>query len=395
MKKKIAIITDIGFQKKEFDMFYIKKLNKYFDIFVFDFTKITNEELYRITKEKTLKVKNYYEIKNFEKFKFLNSKFQFTTVIKHISNYDLILKIDKLFNELGMSITNIQNHYVMQVKKTFIQKLYNYIFSILDRKRLLGRLRYFFFKKKNTFFSTNIFVCGLKGLNDPSIGPKTKIIKSHSREYELHLQLFNKKNLFKPSIKYSVFLDQYLPFHTDGILIKKFNPKVTKENYFPALNDFFNFWEKKTNTKVIIAAHPKSNYDSFKHNYWYGRSCYKNKTYELIKNSKYVLGHQSTSISYAIIFNKPLIFLTSNEYMRSYDSFTVHGYAKYFQQPLFNINAANDYIFKNTFKKINKKIYSEYFNNYIKFPDSSDLNIATVFKDFFKNNILDDSEKKA
>jgi hypothetical protein len=80
--------------------------------------------------------------------------------------------------------------------------------------------------------------------------------------------------------------------------------------------------------------------------------------------------------------------------MRSYDSFTVHGYAKYFQQPLFNISDVNDYVFKNSFKKINKKIYSEYFNNYIKFPNSSDLSIAKVFKDFFKNNTLDDSGKK-
>ena len=40
--------------------------------------------------------------------------------------------------------------------------------------------------------------------------------------------------------EYSVFLDQYLPFHTDGTLFKKFNPKVTKEKYFPALNNFFS-----------------------------------------------------------------------------------------------------------------------------------------------------------
>ena len=75
-------------------------------------------------------------------------------------------------------------------------------------------------------------VCGLKGLEDSKIGPNTKIIKGHSREYDLHLNNTLKKENFYSKEKYSVFLDQYLPFHTDGTLFKKFNPKVTKGKIF-------------------------------------------------------------------------------------------------------------------------------------------------------------------
>ena len=39
------------FQKKEFDRFFIQELSEEFDIFIFDFTKITNPELSKIVKK--------------------------------------------------------------------------------------------------------------------------------------------------------------------------------------------------------------------------------------------------------------------------------------------------------------------------------------------------------
>ena len=175
-----------------------------------------------------------------------------------------------------------------------------------------------------------------------------------------------------------------MPFHTDAILFKKFNPKVSEKKYFPALNEFFSNFEKYTKTKVIIAAHPKSDYDKNKKNFWYDRPFYKDKTYELIKDSSYVLAHQSTSLSYAVILKKPILFLTSNEYMKSYDSFTVHGYAKYFKQPLFNIDNTKESDFKNDLKKIDQKIYKEYFDDYIKYPGSPNTKINKIFINYFK-----------
>jgi hypothetical protein len=33
MRKNIAIITDIGFQKKELDMFFVKEIEKHFNVY--------------------------------------------------------------------------------------------------------------------------------------------------------------------------------------------------------------------------------------------------------------------------------------------------------------------------------------------------------------------------
>ena len=384
MKKNIAIITDIGFQKKELDIFFVQDIKKYFNVYVFDFTKVFNPKLYKIVKKKKIKFKNLYEISSFENFEKLFLSNYFVTTINHISNYELMLKINDFFLANKLSLTHIQNHYVLQVKKNFFQKIYNLFFSFLDKKRLVGKLRYLNFKHKNNFHLSNIFISGLKGLNDSAIGNQTKVIRAHSREYDYHLKCRSIKKNKNFKFNYSVFLDQYLPFHTDALIFKKFNTKVTKEKYYPALNEFFSKFEKHNNTKILIASHPKANYSEFKENVWYGRKFYSNKTYELIKNAEYVLCHQSTSLSYAIILNKPLIFLTSNEYMRSYDSFTVHGYAKYFKRPLFNIDDANQNELIRNYKKINREIYNKYMRDYIKCPGSPNILLNKIFINHFK-----------
>ena len=79
MKKKIAIITDMGFQKKEYDRFSIGELSKKFEIFIFDFTKITNPLLNKIVKKNKIKLKKFYEVNNYKSFEkiFLTNKFHY------------------------------------------------------------------------------------------------------------------------------------------------------------------------------------------------------------------------------------------------------------------------------------------------------------------------------
>ena len=137
MKKKIAIITDMGFQKKEYDRFSVGELSKKFEIFIFDFTKITNPLLNKIVKKNKIKLKKFYEVNNYKAFEkvFLNNKF--LTTIPNVSNYELILKINNFLKNNSLSSTSIQNHISMVAKKNFFQKIYNFIFVLLDKKRIL------------------------------------------------------------------------------------------------------------------------------------------------------------------------------------------------------------------------------------------------------------------
>ena len=94
IRKKIALITDIGFQKKEFDRFFIQELSEEFDIFIFDFTKITNPELSKIVKKNQIKFKNFFEVKKFKEFENIFLDNQFLTTLHNISNHELNFKMN-------------------------------------------------------------------------------------------------------------------------------------------------------------------------------------------------------------------------------------------------------------------------------------------------------------
>lgn len=116
--------------------------------------------------------------------------------------------------------------------------------------------------------------------------------------------------------KHVVFCDEYFPLHPDTLYFNKENVEELNKSVIPyreAICNFFEIVEREYHLKVIIAAHPKSDYSP---DVFGGRAIYKYKTPELIRNCEFVIFHASTSISYAIIFNKPLLMITTPEYVR-------------------------------------------------------------------------------
>jgi hypothetical protein len=135
-------------------------------------------------------------------------------------------------------------------------------------------------------------------------------------------------NKIESTNKYILFLDEYLPLHPDTILL---GIKTIKPNdYYPELNKYFDFVEKKYGLPVIIAAHPKALKYHDK-NYFNGRQVLFNQTAALTKDALFVIAHDSTSVNYPIYFNKKIHFITSNNIMN--DIAEVHwntlNFAKY------------------------------------------------------------------
>ena len=113
-----------------------------------------------------------------------------------------------------------------------------------------------------------------------------------------------------------------------------------------------------------------------------------NKTSELVKNSKIVLLHTSTALSFDVLYKKPIAFLTSNEIMKSYDDFRIHSFSLSMNSLMFNIDDKNNYSripHNNKIFCVNEKKYQEYKDNYIKFPGTADKNLWDIFLD----NIVD------
>ncbi|MCY6330063.1 hypothetical protein ACIXCI_15985 [Bacteroides fragilis] len=78
------------------------------------------------------------------------------------------------------------------------------------------------------------------------------------------------------------------------------------------MNEFFNRLEQRNGMKVVIAAHPKAiKYKT--HDYFNHRTVYWGVTNELVRNAKLVIMHFSTSVSFSVLYNKPVVFVSMPE----------------------------------------------------------------------------------
>ncbi len=156
-------------------------------------------------------------------------------------------------------------------------------------------------------------------------------------DYERYLQIekMNEKPLTHD--KYVVYLDQYFLYHPTVALV---NPNVDipslREPFFCALNAYFDKVEKMLNCKVVIAAHPVANY---KTNPFNGREIFYFKTAELIRDCEAVILHSSSSISFAVLYDKP-VSIVSNEQIEKLPNFLeqINVYGKVFHLPVVNID---------------------------------------------------------
>jgi hypothetical protein len=200
---------------------------------------------------------------------------------------------------------------------------------------------------------------------NPPIGKKTKIIWGHTLDYDLYLNdsLKPSKNELKGK-KYAVFLDQYLPFAPD-LVYMGVNSPLTPKQYYYSLCNFFNRVEKETGLNIIIAAHPRSKYEEHQ-SYFEGREIVRGRTIELIRDSDLVLMHYSASLSFAVLYNKPILFFATGEMEKCTSEVKkICAYSSELNKQFINI----DVIYKIDWDKeltVDKETYANYKEKYLK-----------------------------
>lgn len=161
---------------------------------------------------------------------------------------------------------------------------------------------------------------------------KDRIIPIHSFDYDRYLNYQNTQKHIIPDegqVKLDeeqvlpnndkgicVFLDQALIQHSDFGKSIGFCP-VTAQKYFPSINKFFDKLEKLTGLNIVIAVNPRTQYDKTPQIFG-GRPLIKDKTLELVAQSSLVLVHNSTAVNFAVLFNKPILFLKTSEMLNAY-----------------------------------------------------------------------------
>ena len=142
-------------------------------------------------------------------------------------------------------------------------------------------------------------------MNVCKINSFTKFIKFNSGDYQ-HSIFEEGQSLDIQKNNYLVFIDQNIPFHPDNKLVDvSYDPRT----YFNTMNKVFKVIEKKYGKKVVIAAHPSSSERYIQSNYFDGRKIFTGVTMELVRDSFGVISHDSTAISFPVLFKKPLLFV--------------------------------------------------------------------------------------
>jgi hypothetical protein len=203
------------------------------------------------------------------------------------------------------------------------------------------------------------------------------MIDIHANDYDLTLEIKEEPDL-KEAI---VFLDDGGPLHPDPIITKNKFP-CTPEEYFRNLNSFFRTVEGKFGYPVVIAAHPKSNYGEMP-DYFEGRKVIYSQTHRLAKSSKFVLATCSTSLNFAVIYRKPIIFLALNPTKKNILDSQISCLAAEFRKNPIHWTGKGSVDWDNELI-INKELYSKYLATYIKKTGSPEKHIWKIFAEYLE-----------
>lgn len=381
-KKNLLILVEIPLNKRDYDRFGIEILKKYFNVKVFDFTGLINPAFLKEYVKVNFDFDGYYAIDSLATF--LKNLDRQSIAIDYLGDSCNAIYIRKQLNNHHIRRTLVRCGLIPQpvgirkIRRLFLQDelIRRIMRKILNPMKKLLR--------EEVGKPDIVILSGKSGLADKKIQGALNYVLTHSFDYDEYLKNTTAINCNKE--KYALYIDSDLVFHQEYMLNSEEKTVVTEDIYFPSINNFFDKFEKITGMRVIIAAHPRSYYE-LRPNAYGNRDLIIGKTAQLIRDSSLVMTMQSTAISYAVLWEKPLIFLNSDEYDQTDHREFMFTFAEKTKSYILNINTFEDAEIKNISNiKVNKPAYSSYKDLYIKYPGTPDLSIWEIFSDYIYKN---------
>jgi hypothetical protein len=188
--------------------------------------------------------------------------------------------------------------------------------------------KFFFIKNRGTllwaWFTFNSYIFRIVGyfllrdvdyllsISQNKIKKNTTCIRVNSFDYSSFLRNSHlKKRIIKNN--FVVFLDSGGPYFKTDRYLSNSKAAFTSKKWYPQLRSFFKFIEKELSCSVVIAAHPKHIYDEKIKHLLGNREIYSDCTQHLIKDCLGVVTLNSTAVSYAVLYNKPVTVVSSDE----------------------------------------------------------------------------------
>ena len=276
-------------------------------------------------------------------------------------------------------ISNVKSTLVSENEKSFELKK---IVKAVSRKIVQAKSLFMpnILNKNEPEVIPSFIICGGEKVNKSYSGfsnVNIDVIKAHSLDYDRYLEEESKNDDAYIDDNYAIFLDEYVPFHPD-YLHHGVKPDCDPEIYYSELNRFFKFFENSFGLPVLIAAHPRADY-SIRDNPFDGRKIILGKTIHYVKYSTIVLSHASTAKNFAILYNKPIVYIDSDNY-----SFILRegilGHATALGES--PVNISNDLHLNKLNGQIDKELYKSYIETYIKEAGTPEKPVWDVYCDY-------------
>lgn len=189
-----------------------------------------------------------------------------------------------------------------------------------------------------------------------------KIIKGHCFDYDRYLSSIS-QNTESIDTTTIVFLDEPGPLFNNDYALTGDTVHKTIDVWYPALCRFFDHLEAIINAKVIIAAHYKSAFPSPSEVFGH-REVFYGRTLELIQKSVLVVTEQSSAVSFAVIYKKPILFIYSDESKNDFQLMRFReNISDVLGQPVCNINRLDS--LPKTLPRVDENKYLSYEDQFL------------------------------
>ncbi len=368
MNRPTLAIFHNNFTKFDFYKFRLNKIKKKYNIIYVNLSFLLNYKKKNLNK---FSKKNYYYIYSiFELYNFLKQKKNFYVLDllgisfnfkKSLIRILINRHVNGVLPVIGLRY-RISNKYFSSSFKENIIKITNFLTKIIFKKIIFQNYFVILSGKYRENFYSNL--------------TKKKPLYTFSADYQRYVDI---KKHYRSKKKYAVFLEEKLVDHPDYYNSSQGIPPLNKKKYYAYMNNFFSKFKNRFKCDIIIAIHPKSTKQEIQKNFK-NYKIFKGNTQNLIKNSTSVIGHASTSISYPVLFNKPLFFLSFSSIKRHFVGKEITLSSKLLGSKLIYIDEKFD--LNNLKFKINKLKYNSYFKNFLKHPKSKNRSFDDIFRDY-------------
>lgn len=207
-----------------------------------------------------------------------------------------------------------------------------------------------------------LFFRGGKAAVSRSPLSKTRVVDAHSLDYETfhEINMVGVSRQSRFDTPYVVYIDQNLGYHPDYQQSGTKSP-ITPNCFYPAINEFFAEVTRQTGFDVVVAPHPRSTCTQNERLFWNAKIS-SDPTVELIADCEFVLAHYSTAISFAVLYSKPIVQITTTELLDSWENKFIAAYSNALGKSPLNIDDPVGYP---STRSLDLSVYPDFYAQYL------------------------------